>query len=109
MGTAWTSEDVALQFDFYDDILEQILGYRYVFRQFDDLRNTQAVILDYGCGPGKVALRYVTETGNRVLAVDVSENMLKIARKKRSHPLIYYRLVKNDHLSLSKTVRWMAQ
>ncbi|MDQ0341053.1 ubiquinone/menaquinone biosynthesis C-methylase UbiE [Caldalkalibacillus uzonensis] len=102
MDTSWSSKEIARAFEYYEDIPEQLLGYRFIFRQFEELRTTRALILDYGCGPGKVALRYVTQAEHSVLAVDASESMLEIARQRRSHPFINYRLVKNDRLDFVK-------
>lgn len=85
MQTSWKEEDVAKQFEAYNDILEQTLGFRFVF---DLLKTVPAGkrVLDYGCGPGKVAYRLAETADVQVIAADESRHMLDIAMQKRSHP-----------------------
>lgn len=94
MGTNWRdATSVADGFDAYDDLPERVLGYPSVvaaLRLSDPNVNT---VLDYGCGPGKVALRIAEAHDVRVLAVDISARMLEIARTQRAHPRIRYVLV----------------
>src|SRR5699024_2505559 len=98
MQTSWHEEDVAKQFEAYNDILEQTLGFRFVF---DLLKNVPAGkrVLDYGCGPGKVAYRLAETADVQVVAVDESRNMLDIAMQKRSHPRVDYRHIELDRLT----------
>jgi ubiquinone/menaquinone biosynthesis C-methylase UbiE len=97
VGTDWKdSPDVAAGFDAYDDLPERVIGYPAVFRA---LRLGQAAkVLDYGCGPGKVALRVAEEFGAEVTAVDISKAMLDIARRRRPHPRISYHQVESGRL-----------
>ncbi|HET9898409.1 MAG TPA: methyltransferase domain-containing protein [Streptosporangiaceae bacterium] len=97
MGTDWKdSPDVAAGFDAYDDLPERIIGYP---TAFSELRlNSAARVLDYGCGPGKVALRVAAEFGAEVTAVDISGAMLGIARQRRPHPRITYHKVASGRL-----------
>jgi 2-polyprenyl-3-methyl-5-hydroxy-6-metoxy-1,4-benzoquinol methylase len=45
-------------------------------------------VLDLGCGAGQLAL-HLTEAGAKeVVALDVSERMLELARAERAHPTI---------------------
>jgi len=46
---------------------------------FGDVKNK--LFLDCGCGTGRF-LEFFTKKGSRVIGVDISENMLKIAKKK---------------------------
>lgn len=101
MKTSFKTEMIANKFEAYNDILEQTLGFRFVFQTF--LSNPKITrVLDYGCGPGKVSYRLAKKTGVHVLAVDESKEMINIASKKRSHPNINYHLIKNDNLSFLK-------
>ncbi len=87
---------MAAGFDAYDDLPERVIGYPTVFRE---LRlNSAARVLDYGCGPGKVAFRVAAEFGAEVTAVDISEAMLGIARQRRRHPRISYHEVASGRL-----------
>jgi len=97
VGTDWkNSSDVAAGFDAYDDLPERVIGYPTVFKE---LRlGSAARVLDYGCGPGKVALRAVEEFGAEVTAVDISRAMLDIARQQRAHPRISYHEVESGRL-----------
>lgn len=90
MKTSWHNQEVADRFDCYCDVLEQVLGYRAVFQLLQHGTKDCITLLDYGCGPGKVALRLAELSNKKIIAVDNSENMLMIARAKRAHPLITY-------------------
>jgi ubiquinone/menaquinone biosynthesis C-methylase UbiE len=97
MQTSWKDVSVADKFDLYDDSLEQIAGYRKVFELLET--ENAAKILDYGCGPGKVAYRLAHLGNKQIVAVDESEHMLTIARNKRVHPAIAYSQIEQDDLS----------
>ena len=47
-------------------------------------------VLDLGCGMGERCLDYVGCGAVRVVGIDISENMLSVAREKNSHPRIEY-------------------
>lgn len=96
--TSWKESGVSDAFEAYRDLPEQILGYRTVFRELGLQRPDRRDVLDYGCGPGKVALRLVRSSDKRVVAVDESPGMIAIAREKRAHPRIDYRLIRDDRL-----------
>lgn len=97
-ATSWRADGTCEGFDRYRDLPEQLLGYELVFRRLGLGGDETRVVLDYGCGPGKVALRMAERFGARVRAVDMSPRMLELARAIRPHPLIDYRLVENDSL-----------
>ncbi|MDN4617589.1 class I SAM-dependent methyltransferase [Paenibacillus sp. PsM32] len=98
MHTSWKENNVSSQFNAYNDMLEDILGFRYLFAVLDS-DPTIRTVLDYGCGPGKVAERIAKQHERyQVIAVDESENMLKIATAQRSHPQINYQLIHNNQL-----------
>ncbi|RFA32783.1 SAM-dependent methyltransferase [Virgibacillus dokdonensis] len=98
MKTSFKKSDIANKFEAYNDILEQILGFRFVFETLQSNPKI-ASVLDYGCGPGKVSYRLAEKMGVNVYAVDESKEMMNIASEKRSHPNIKYHLINNDHLS----------
>ncbi|WGD67447.2 class I SAM-dependent methyltransferase [Bacillus velezensis] len=97
MKTSWKEDSVAGKFDAYNDVLEQTLGFEFVFRTFDKAEIKK--VLDFGCGPGKVAYRLADRIGCNVIAVDESRKMLDIAKAKRQHPHVDYHLIKHDNLS----------
>lgn len=99
MSTSWAEDHVVDGFESYDDTLERVLGYPYVYKALglaDDLAGSW---LDYGCGPGKVAARFAEESQKHLYAVDESKGMIDVARKTRAHPLVSYELIRNDDLS----------
>ncbi|MGW0997785.1 class I SAM-dependent methyltransferase [Streptomyces sp. NPDC002520] len=102
MGTDWyDSATVADGFDAYDDLPERILGYPQVFARLGLGDPDVTRVLDYGCGPGKVALRMADEYGDlEVTAADISAPMLRIARARRPHPRIHYHLLTEARLPL---------
>nr|MDH3092274.1 methyltransferase domain-containing protein [Bacillus velezensis] len=97
MKTSWKEDSVAGKFDAYNDVLEQTLGFEFVFRTFDKAEIKK--VLDFGCGPGKVAYRLADRIGRNVIAVDESRKMLDIAKAKRQHPHVDYHLIEHDNLS----------
>jgi ubiquinone/menaquinone biosynthesis C-methylase UbiE len=99
-GTDWANDPaVASGFDDYDDLPERTIGYPAVFSRLGLGRPDVGVVLDYGCGPGKVALRMVETYGIRVIGVDISEHMLGIARRRRSDPRIRYELIDDARIN----------
>lgn len=98
MSTRWDTEQVAAGFNAYDDLPERTLGYPFVFQALRLGEPDIKQVLDYGCGPGKVAERVVRLHGTRVVAVDSSAAMLSIAQRERAHSLIDYRKVEGEQL-----------
>lgn len=99
MGTRWDSAQTAEGFEAYDDLPERVLGYPAVFEAIGLGRPDVRTVLDYGCGPGKVAARMVRRCPwARVVAADASPAMLDIARRKRSDPRIGYHLLDGQRL-----------
>ncbi|MGW6704626.1 class I SAM-dependent methyltransferase [Streptomyces sp. NPDC054956] len=100
-STHWQkSVSTADGFDAYDDLPERLIGYPAVFRALGIGTPGVRTVLDYGCGPGKVATRIVEachDTG--VVAADISPRMLEIARARRPHPRIDYRQIDSGKLT----------
>ncbi|MBZ6003700.1 class I SAM-dependent methyltransferase [Leuconostoc gelidum subsp. aenigmaticum] len=87
---------IADQFNRYNDVLEQVLGYDKIFSFFSG--KSIDTILDYGCGPGKVSFRLAQQTNAHILAVDESQKMINLAKTERSHKNVVYDIVENDNL-----------
>lgn len=98
MKTRWDAEEVAAGFDDYDDLPERVIGYPSVYRALGLGDPGVLSILDYGCGPGKVALRVARDYRLRVTAVDTSPAMIARAIRKRADPLIGYHLIQGAEL-----------
>lgn len=99
-GTDWANDPaVAGGFDDYDDLPERTIGYPAVFSRLALGSANDGIVLDYGCGPGKVALRMAETYGVSVIGVDISAHMLGIARRRRSHPRIRYELIHDARIN----------
>lgn len=79
-GVAWSGPDGAQAFAAVDAATDWLLGYPFVFRALAGWIDSRHVLVDYGCGPGKVADHAARRLGARVLGVDTSPEMLALAR-----------------------------
>ncbi|WP_079407516.1 class I SAM-dependent methyltransferase [Streptomyces sp. 3211] len=79
-GTAWSGRAGAQAFAAVDAATDWLLGYPFVFRALSRRIGAGQVLVDYGCGPGKVADQAARRLGARVLGVDTSPEMLALAR-----------------------------
>ena len=99
MSTNWIADqDPATDFNTYDDALEHAIGFPTVFDEPGFSGPDVRSVPDYGCGPGKVSLRVAETFDIDVVAVDISEHMLEIARRRRPHPRIGYHFVPGGQL-----------
>ncbi|MEV6048103.1 methyltransferase domain-containing protein [Streptomyces xanthochromogenes] len=99
-STHWHSTaSIADGFDAYDDLPERLIGYPAVFAALGIGSPDVRTVLDYGCGPGKVATRVTEVCEADVVAADVSPRMLEIARTCRPHPRIDYRRIDSGKLT----------
>jgi 2-polyprenyl-3-methyl-5-hydroxy-6-metoxy-1,4-benzoquinol methylase len=57
-------------------------------------------VLDLGCGAGQLALHLANAGAAAVLALDVSEQMLALARAERSHTRVTYRRAAIEEINL---------
>jgi SAM-dependent methyltransferase len=57
-------------------------------------------VLDLGCGMGHLALYCVEQGAASVVAADISEKMIAVARQERADPRIEYRVAAVEELSL---------
>ncbi|WP_030712136.1 class I SAM-dependent methyltransferase [Streptomyces sp. NRRL F-2580] len=79
-GAAWSGRDGARAFAAVEAATDWLLGYPFVFRALSRRIGPGAVLVDYGCGPGRVADHAARQLGARVLGVDTSPEMLALAR-----------------------------
>ncbi len=79
-GTAWSGRAGAQAFAAVDAATDWLLGYPFVFRTLSRRIGAGQVLVDYGCGPGKVADQAARRLGARVLGADTSPEMLALAR-----------------------------
>ncbi|MGW8883031.1 class I SAM-dependent methyltransferase [Streptomyces sp. NPDC055749] len=100
-STHWQKNtSIADGFDAYDDLPERLIGYPAVFRALGIGAPAVRTVLDYGCGPGKVATRIAEVSSDaQVVAADISPRMLEIARTRRPHPRVDYRQIDSGKLT----------
>ncbi|MEV8533763.1 class I SAM-dependent methyltransferase [Streptomyces sp. NPDC051211] len=79
-GAAWSGRAGAQAFAAVEAATDWLLGYPFVFRALARRIGGGEVLVDYGCGPGKVADHAARFLGVRVLGVDTSPEMLALAR-----------------------------
>lgn len=80
-AAAWSGSEGARAFAALEAATDWLLGYPFVFRALARRRiGAGAVLVDYGCGPGKVAGHAARLLGARVVGVDTSPEMLALAR-----------------------------
>ncbi|WP_133895763.1 class I SAM-dependent methyltransferase [Streptomyces sp. KS 21] len=80
-GGAWSGPAGAEAFAAVEAATDWLLGYPFVFEALSRRRiGEDGVLVDYGCGPGRVADRAARLLGARVLGVDTSAEMLALAR-----------------------------
>lgn len=77
---AWSGREGAQAFASVEAATDWLLGYPFVFRALARKIDSGHVLVDYGCGPGKVADHAARLLGARVLGVDTSPEMLALAR-----------------------------
>ncbi|MEO7193548.1 MAG: methyltransferase domain-containing protein [Pseudonocardiaceae bacterium] len=83
-----------------DDKVEWVLGYPFALRALGvGGPDAPEALLDYGCGPGKVAHRVARDYGLPVIAVDPSAEMLSIASQRHGHPRVTYHHVRDHRLT----------
>ncbi|MFD7834164.1 class I SAM-dependent methyltransferase [Streptomyces sp. NPDC059761] len=79
-GGAWSGPAGAEAFAAVEAATDWLLGYPFVFEALSRRIGADEVLVDYGCGPGRVADRAARVLGARVLGVDTSAEMLALAR-----------------------------
>ncbi|MFJ8014885.1 class I SAM-dependent methyltransferase [Streptomyces sp. NPDC096339] len=93
-GTDWTGHEGARAFAAVEAATDWLLGYPFVFRSLSRRIGPGATLVDYGCGPGKVADAAARRLDARVLGVDTSPQMLEMARASGT-AVAEYHLIEN--------------
>lgn len=93
-GIDWSGPVGARAFAEVEASTDWLLGYPFVFEALSHRMGAGAVLVDYGCGPGRVADRAARTLGARVVGVDTSPEMLELARR-TSPAVAEYHLVQN--------------
>ncbi|MCZ7462262.1 class I SAM-dependent methyltransferase [Streptomyces sp. WMMC940] len=88
--TVWDTTEVADDFVLWDDTVGWLWGYPFVFEQLRLAQPDVRVLVDVGCGPGKVARRAAEDHGLQVHAVDISPRMLALAAARHGQPRITF-------------------
>lgn len=97
-GTAWAGREGARAFAAVEAATDWLLGYPFVFQALARRIGAGDVLVDYGCGPGKVADQAARRLGARVLGVDTSPEMLALARGGAT-AVAEYHLVENGRVT----------
>ncbi|MFK0255226.1 class I SAM-dependent methyltransferase [Streptomyces sp. NPDC090445] len=79
-GGTWSGAAGAEAFAAVEAATDWMLGYPFAFRALSRRVGPGSVLVDYGCGPGRVADRAARLLGARVVGVDTSPEMLALAR-----------------------------
>ncbi|WP_030842898.1 class I SAM-dependent methyltransferase [Streptomyces sp. NRRL F-4474] len=79
-GPAWSGREGAQAFAAVEAATDWLLGYPFVLRELAGRIGAGQVLVDYGCGPGRVADHAARVLGARVLGADTSPQMLELAR-----------------------------
>lgn len=97
-GAAWSGAEGARAFASVEAATDWLVGYPFVFRALSRQVKPGDVLVDYGCGPGRVAARAARALGVRILGADVSPAMLEPARRQES-PGAEYHLVEHGRVA----------
>ncbi|MFB9775066.1 class I SAM-dependent methyltransferase [Brevibacterium otitidis] len=99
MTTSWRKPSVSAGFDAYDDYVEHRLAYLPLTRDLENLYGGDAVVLDYGCGSGKVSRRLLdTRAAGRVVGVDISANMVRLAQSQTPQDAARFHTIDSGHV-----------
>ncbi|MEV1053895.1 class I SAM-dependent methyltransferase [Streptomyces sp. NPDC049887] len=88
--TVWDSTEVADDFVLWDDTVGWLWGYPFVFEQLRLAQPDVRVLVDVGCGPGRVARRAAEDHDLQVHAVDISPRMLDLAAGRRGQARVAF-------------------
>ena len=88
-------DDIAQRYDILvkSDVTLWHIGYQNLLSNLEPVVNK--TILDYGCGSGSFC-RFLSEFQAIVTGVDLSENMINVARKGYSHNIAYHHITSGN-------------
>lgn len=97
--TSWTTPAVSAGFDAYDDYVETRLAYTPLVNDLQTACGREAVVLDYGCGSGKVSRRLLDAGATaQVIGVDISTDMITLARAQTPQPTARFHTIDSGHV-----------
>src|ERR671914_1366139 len=80
MTTDWLDGALAHTFGGLDGLTERTVGYPALFRELGLGGPGVSTLLDYGCGPGWIALEIAERYDVEITAVDIAPEMLRLGR-----------------------------
>ncbi len=99
MTTSWQEPAVSAGFDSYDDYVEHRLAYIPLIRDLKELYAGEAIVLDYGCGSGKVTRRLLeTQAAASVIGVDISADMIRLAEARKSQEAARFQTIESARI-----------
>ena len=100
--TSWTTPAVSAGFDAYDDYVETRLAYTPLVNDLQTACGREAIVLDYGCGSGKVSRRLLdAEAAAQVVGVDISTDMITLAQVQSPQPTARFHTIDSGRVPLS--------
>lgn len=94
----WSTSQSAHLYSSLGNPLEWQIGYPELFDQMGLGPGLEGPVLDYGCGPGKVAFHISERYGYEVVGCDVSADMIAIAAEENATERIRYVHIPKPHL-----------
>ncbi|MEV5945922.1 hypothetical protein [Streptomyces sp. NPDC051993] len=99
-GGAWSGREGAEAFAAVDAATDWLLGYPFVFRALGAGSGTDRVLLDFGCGPGRVADRAARRLGGSAYGSSATRG-----RPQRSEPSWNARGSRRPHSTIRHLTR----
>ncbi|MDA5282310.1 class I SAM-dependent methyltransferase [Streptomyces sp. Isolate_45] len=97
-GAAWSGSEGAQAYAAVEAATNWLLGYPFVFGTLSRRVGAGSVLVDYGCGPGKIADRAARRLGAYVIGVDISPQILALART-GARAVAEFHLVENGRVT----------
>lgn len=88
-------QNLAKDYNHYNPITDERLGYLPILDMFKN-KVEDAVILDYGCGPGKFSRRLNEYNPKRIFALDTSADAVRLAEDSGDGRVIYQHIKSGD-------------
>ena len=93
----------------YDDVMKNVpydLWYNYLRDLLEYYNRSPNEVIDIACGTGNMTFRFAENTNSKVSGVDISEDMLKIARKKARDKNIDVNFYQADLRAFSPDIKY---